>query len=288
MSLRDHSDLPLSDSDKICAILTPIWDAEHRPKPLSKELLEVVTDVERRAAPLKALIVDNAGLGQGRAYPENFIDPAPLLKAIAEFESSPSIKPVDAASLSGAQKEIFRPVTSIGPFLDLPKRISSELKEIESLTDTIRDTFDQWGLPVNNPSEDLAKALKELIALLELQYGTTTREPALSYPNRRFDQVWEQRLPQTKLAVWTKTLEQTEKLIGSKNSLEVVKFDAGPIYEFSSTLEIIKDHIEKVAALLAAAEKDLINRGGDRKKELLDTLDALKKAGESLKGETES
>ena len=282
MLLRDRNKVSATDPDKLNAIFIPIWEEEHRREQLSKEMEDVVSDLGRRVPRTRHLLIENAGLAQGRADPEGFIDPTPLLKAIAAFEKDPAVKPIAPSSLVGPQKEAFSIVTSIGPLADMPKHAMAERKAIGELDAAILKTFKRWGLPLENVGKDLPKALKDLIALFDLQVGADSRRPALDFPSAKFERIWQQRDLHTKAAEWSECLKSSSTLSSTKSILDVLRYNAGQLRECSGTIEVIDEHLERLLELLDETEEDLKGRGGDLRNELIDSLHQLATVAEGI------
>ena len=273
-SLRDRQ-IPASQEDKINALMSPAWDEEHRPTTLGRELREIVHDVERRAPSLQRLLVETLGLGQGRAEPSGFINPVPLLEAISDFERNGAIQALPAEALSGAQKTYFDPIKSVGPLADLKRRVDDERKAIDASISEIARSFDGFGVPISNPTEDLPKALAQLVSTFEVQQGAVGKEPALPCPDPDFDRLWADGRLGKNAKQWGAVMKGATDAVGSKTALAVLTFDPAALKEFQEITTIVNEHLDTVVKHLTQIEADLRKRGGDKRAELLASLDAL-------------
>jgi hypothetical protein len=269
--LRDRKPLPDDDTEAMKRLFLPIWEEGTRPVTFSVEMRELVTDLEKRYAKLRDLVIQEAGIGQGRVDPKDFVDPRPFLDAIRHLNEQLGVKTLPAVFTEGAFKSRFYDVANLSVYQNLPQRLEAEREAIAERVAAVADAIKKGGCEAKALDSGLREWLRAFTEVTELQRGRRGRDAVLPHPNPPFDELWEQGVFRKRAEVWETALRRASE-VAKSDAKEVLEFDPTTLAELHESLEIADRHIHQVEKVLAGVEQELDRQGGGNCSALLAEL----------------
>lgn len=269
--IRDRRPLPDDDPEAVKRLFLPIWEEGSRPVTFSVEMRELVTDLEKRHAKLRELAIQEAGVGQGRVDPKDFVDPGPFLGAIRSLNQQLRITPLPATFTEGSFKSRFYDVANLSVYHDLAQRLQAERVAITERVEAVAKLIKKGGYEHRPLDLGLREWLRAFTEVIELQRGRRGRDAVLPHPNPPFDDLWEQGVFRKRAEVWETALRRAAELAES-GAKQVLEFDPSTFAELDNSLGIAARHIDQVEKVLAGVELELDRQGGGSCEALLAEL----------------
>jgi len=273
--LRDRSQFPEGRVERLKKVVGPIWEGNNRPVALSQELETLIADLEQKHAGIRKLLVQELGAGQGRADPDDFLDPLPILKALEDFESNVKVESLPSGANDSFWKSRFLAVANLNAYGTLVTRLEKEREALRTLISQVECFIRECGCERSDVRQGLKVCLEQLIETVELQRGKQRKPGILPLPNPPFDTLWEQKLIQQRGEVWGTALVDGSGLEKNGSDGKLLSFDPRRLTELAETLGTARNHLELIEKHLQEEEEALDKRGAGSSRDLLDELKKL-------------
>lgn len=279
--LRDRKEISGVSSEAVNAILGDCWDENNRPIALAEEMRDLIEDLGKKHADLKAFLVQELLIGQGRSAPrrKDFIDPSLVLDAATEFAKKAEIAFPSQDAHKSFWKQRFAPVSRLKPYEKLRHRLEEEGGAIRGMCEGILSFL---GAEAAEAGESLTQKMREIASLVG------SERAHLKLPSDEFNSIWNDGKIMADVPRWAEDLEGILPGAVKAQELEVLCVDLSKIATIDRFIATAAAHLESVEEEVVSEEK--ARGGGDAAaaKELLDQLErisALAAPGSSTKGE---
>ena len=248
-------------------LFTPIWDEENRPQVLSRSLERFVEDLETRWMSVKDLIISEIGVGQGESAPKDFIDPLPIIEAVKNFEENLSVNSLSDEIRKSFWKVRFEAVSKLSAYSNFHKAIADEKQEITNRLSKLREFVVECEYEGKDLAQDIIFCIDQLIEVVKVQ-----REN-MSYPNDRFDNLWERNIFQNQKNAWGISIGQGVNVVEGKKNIDVLCYDSVLLEQAYNELSLVtKKHLGSIEKELKERENPGGAVQGGTKEELLSEL----------------
>ena len=269
--IRRRTSLPIREPQKrITELFIKIWGDTGKPRPFTSAMAQFVDDIEIKWEGAKKLIINELGVGQGEAAPKDFIDPLPILTALDKFEENPVVQSPPETINENFWKKRFEPVSSLGAYDHMPKKLEEERKELKERLGTLKAFLIDSGFEGNDLRKALRDCLKELVEVIQIE------KENLKFPNQEFMSLWEPKRLEEKKDSWGSCMVQVTKVIDSPKDLDTLCFDSATLSEaYNSLTKITKEYLLPVDRELTEQEEPGGNAQEGKKEDLLNELKQL-------------
>lgn len=279
--LREHKTLPKDPEERITRLLSPIWNEEARPMTLADPLRELIGDLEKRQRSILDFIVAELGAGQGRAEPEDFLDPTPLLRSVRDDVDGIELRALAPEFHQSFWQKRFVALRGLAEFSNLAQRLAVERAKAAEIVNGIRELLVECGAQLDEDLRAGVEAwLSEFAELIDIQRGSgKVRRYKLDIPNPAFDALWTEHRFQTqvkreKLAA---ALEDGASAAISSTDLSTLVYDPRSLRDLDGVLRTAHLHLKKIDTLVSDREEHLTATGGGNRDGLIAELDVLAK-----------
>jgi hypothetical protein len=169
-----------------------------------------------------------------------FIDPRPILRFFRASDDISVIKRLDDAYARDIAATRYAPLAAL-PALD-----SLEESERAALTD-LRNAVISFLGGDENMDDALNAYIKELLAIKSIQ---ERKEINIVFPDTEFDQVWRERLFQTRLDTWDAELRRSHKVLSAKSIVELIVYTPEVLQELKRALVAAEHYLDGLEAEL--------------------------------------
>lgn len=270
-TIRRMVPLPIHEPQKrILELFIPIWTDIDEPKFCCQSMKALVVDMKIKWERITNLLISELGVGQGEAAPKDFIDPIPILSSLDKFEEYPVVSVPSGEIGKSFWKKRFEPVSSLGTYRELPKKLSEELEQINKRLNTIKTFLADSGFSGNDLQQETQDCLGELIELIRVE-----REN-IKYPtDLRFVSLGESILSEEERESWGICLAQASELCDDPTDIAILCHDASILNKIFDSQILIKNYLLAIDKELTEQESPGGNITGGTKKNLLSELQEL-------------
>lgn len=267
--IRDHAPLPNDPTATLNRLFAPVWTEDARPAGLSEEFNEFVEDIETKHRGLVDFVVQEAGAGQGLADPSDFINAAPVLRALNGFRKHGTIGMPPESIKDSFWKSRFAAVAKLANCNEASDVIEAERKALAETVEATQTFLAGAGFTQSDIDQALQESLKQLIELVELQ---RRHEVLPLHVGDDFDRLWQERRLQANSKGWASSLARASALLRGKANVEALAFDSRPIAEFSKAMTIIEKYLALVERELKKEEATLSKGDSTKSDAVLEEL----------------
>jgi hypothetical protein len=268
---------PPRDADAlVAAILEP--RAEQSPLTLSEPWRKWTEAIRIHHEEVKAFLLEELSVPQGRTGGINFIDAKPIFKIAAEFLRDPQLETLGEEYFKDFWQTRYTALTKLEELGRLDMVAEVERQAIQDRLRTLQERLEAAEYTASPLPERITAYCADLVRVLQAQ-----EEAGVDIPATEFDQLRRKKVFQERAGAWSRAVAAAQEAVDATDALDVLLFDPAMLEEADASLALAEKYVN---ALEKLAEDELahISRAGDPDElaaSLLGHLESISSASES-------
>lgn len=249
--LRRGAQFPSDSGDVLRELLAPLAEV---PRHLTPAEASLFAALQQSHSDVKAFLLREVDVPQGRTGKTLFIDPLPILEAARALPGRLAIEPLPDNYFTGYWQTRYEALARVRSLAQLPRAIEDRRGAMLSRLVTLQTTLRDAGLETS----DLANAARSYID--GLKGVLAAQEDTLTLPDPAFER-WKPLLVQQTASV-ASNVEDGRARAQDDDPMRLLAYDVGPFADATDAIQAAAAYVARLERELTAHEAHVV-AGGD-------------------------